>query len=227
MSETKKRAARKAVEYVEDGMVLGLGTGSTTRYAVEEIGRLVREGYKLVGVPTSLETERQARSLDIPISTLEEVKHLDLTIDGADEVDPKFQLIKGLGGALLREKIVAYHSRQEIIIVDSSKLVEKLGVRTPLPVEVAPFSHGRTREAIEELGCAAALRGGTTPFVTDNGNFIYDCKFSSIEDARRLEAELDSIPGVVESGLFLGLASRVVIGTEEGVEVRERKYQDC
>lgn len=227
MSETKRRAARRAVEYVEDGMVLGLGTGSTTRYAVEEIGRLVKEGYRLVGVPTSLETERQARSLGIPISTLEEVKHLDLTIDGADEVDPKFQLIKGLGGALLREKIVAYHSRQEIIIVDSSKIVEKLGVRTPLPVEVTPFSHGRTMEAMEGLGCTAALRGGATPFVTDNGNYIYDCKFSGIDNARRLEAELDSIPGVVESGLFLGLASRVVIGTEEGVEVRERRDQDC
>ncbi|KQM12758.1 ribose 5-phosphate isomerase [Methanomassiliicoccales archaeon RumEn M1] len=227
MNETKKRAARKAVEYVEDGMVLGLGTGSTTRYAVEEIGRLVREGYELVGVPTSLETERQARSLGIPISTLEEVKRLDLTIDGADEVDPQFQLIKGLGGALLREKIVAYHSRQEIIIVDSSKIVQKLGVRTPLPVEVTPFSHGRTKEAIEELGCTAVLRGGETPFVTDNGNYIYDCKFNGIEDAERLEVDLDSIPGVVESGLFLGLASRVVIGTEEGVEVRERSDQDC
>ncbi len=227
MSETKRRAARKAVEYVEDGMVLGLGTGSTTRYAVEEIGHLVQGGYELVGVPTSLETERQARSLGIPISTLEEVKRLDLTIDGADEVDPQFQLIKGLGGALLREKIVAYHSRQEIIIVDSSKIVERLGVRTPLPVEVVPFSHGRTKEAIEGLGCAAALRGGATPFVTDNGNYIYDCKFGSIDEARRLEAQLDSIPGVVESGLFLGLASRVVIGTEKGVEVRDRRDQDC
>lgn len=227
MNETKRRAARRAVEYVEEGMVLGLGTGSTTRYAVEEIGRLVKEGYRLVGVPTSLETERQARSLGIPISTLEEVKHLDITIDGADEVDPELQLIKGLGGALLREKIVAYHSRQEIIIVDGSKIVERLGVRTPLPVEVTPFSHGRTKEAMEELGCIAALRGGATPFVTDNGNYIYDCKFSGIDNARRLEAELDSIPGVVESGLFLGLASRIVIGTEEGVEVRERRGQDC
>lgn len=227
MSELKRQAARKAVEYVKDGMVLGLGTGSTTRYAVEEIGRLVQSGYELVGVPTSLETERQARSLGIPISTLEEVKQLDLTIDGADEVDPRFQLIKGLGGALLREKIVAYHSRQEIIIVDGSKMVDKLGVRTPLPVEVATFSHGRTREAMEELNCTAVLRGGADPFVTDNGNYIYDCKFDGIDDAKKLEADLDSIPGVVESGLFLGLTSRVVIGTERGVEVRERRDQDC
>jgi ribose 5-phosphate isomerase A len=227
MSEMKKQAARKAVEYIEDGMVLGLGTGSTTRYAVEEIGRLVQEGYRLIGVPTSLETERQARSLGIPISTLEEVKHLDLTIDGADEVDPRFQLIKGLGGALLREKIVAYHSRQEIIIVDRSKIVDRLGVRTPLPVEVATFSHGRTKEAIEELGCTAVLRGGADPFVTDNGNYIYDCKFDGIDDAKKLEADLDSIPGVIESGLFIDMASRIVIGTERGVKVRERPDQDC
>jgi ribose 5-phosphate isomerase A len=222
VSELKRMAARRAVEYVEDGMVLGLGTGSTTRYAVDEIGRLVKEGYDLIGVPTSLETERQARSLGIPISTLEEVEQVDLTIDGADEVDPRFQLIKGLGGALLREKIVAYHSKEEIIIVDGSKIVDRLGVKTPLPVEVAMFSHGKTKEAIEKLGCTAVLRGGTDPFVTDNGNYIYDCKFDGIDDANRLEAELDSIPGVVESGLFIGLATRVIVGTERGVEVRER-----
>jgi len=123
---------------------------------------------------------------------------------------------------VLREKIVAYHSKQEIIIVDSSKMVEKLGLRTPLPVEVAQFSHGRTKEAIEGLGCIAALRGGSVPFVTDNGNYIYDCKFNGINDPGRLEAELDAIPGVVESGLFLGLASRIVVGTERGVEVKEK-----
>ena len=160
MSDKKRRAAQKAVEFVEDGMTLGLGTGSTTKYAVEEIGKLVQKGYHLVGVPTSLETERQARSLGIPLATLDEVKELDLTIDGADEVDPQFRLIKGLGGALLREKIVAYHSRQEIIIVDESKIVEQLGTRVPLPVEVATFSHGRTKDAIEELGCTATLRWG-------------------------------------------------------------------
>ncbi|NLK25010.1 MAG: ribose-5-phosphate isomerase RpiA [Euryarchaeota archaeon] len=226
MSVKKRRAAQKAVEFVEDGMTLGLGTGSTTKYAVEEIGKLVQKGYHLVGVPTSLETERQARSLGIPLATLDEVKELDLTIDGADEVDPQFRLIKGLGGALLREKIVAYHSRQEIIIVDESKIVEQLGTRVPLPVEVATFSHGRTKDAIEELGCTATLRGGATPFVTDNSNYIYDCKFGGIEDPKRLEGELDAIPGVVESGLFLDLASLVVIGTDKGIEVK-RRAQDC
>ncbi|NLI73610.1 MAG: ribose-5-phosphate isomerase RpiA [Euryarchaeota archaeon] len=227
MDEMKKRAAHKAVEYVKDGMVLGLGTGSTTKYAIEEIGRLVSEGYELIGVPTSLETERQARSLNIPISTLEKVKRLDLTIDGADEVDPQFQLIKGLGGALLREKIIAYHSDLEIIIVDHSKIVDKLGIKTPLPVEVVPFSHGRTKEAIEELGCKATLRGESGPFITDNGNYIYDCKFDGIDNAKMLELKLDSIPGVVENGLFLEMSSHIVIGTKDGVEIRERTDQDC
>lgn len=222
MSEKKMLAAQKAVEFVEDGMVLGLGTGSTTRFAVDEIGKLVKKGYRLVGVPTSVETESQARSLGIPLTTLDKVEQLDLTIDGADEVDPQFRLIKGLGGALLREKIVAYHSKQEIIIVDDSKVVEKLGVRTPLPVEVVTFSHQRTREAIESLGCRAALRGGERPVITDNGNLIYDCKFDAIDDPEGLERELNSIPGVVENGLFLGLASRVVIGTDSGVRVREK-----
>ena len=140
MSSLKLQAARRAVELVEDGMVLGLGTGSTTRLAVDEIGKLVRDGYRLVGVPTSIETERQARSLNIPLSTLEKVGQIDLTIDGADEVDPCLRLIKGLGGALLREKMVAYYSKREVIIVDGSKVVDVLGVRTPLPVEVVQLN---------------------------------------------------------------------------------------
>ena len=223
MSEKKLQAAKKAVEFVEDGMVLGLGTGSTTRLAVDEIGKLVKDGYKLVGIPTSIETERQALSLGIPLTTLDQVDHIDLTIDGADEVDPRFQLIKGLGGALLREKIVAYHSRREIIIVDDSKMVETLGVKTALPVEVVQFSHLRTKQALEGLGCRAALRGGDKPFITDNGNVIYDCKFRSIEEPEKLEAALNSIPGVVENGLFLGLATCVVVGTDHGTVVKERK----
>ncbi len=223
MSDKKLQAARKAVENVKDGMVLGLGTGSTTRLAVDEIGKLVQKGYDLVGVPTSVETERQARSLGIKLATLEEVEGIDLTIDGADEVDPQLNLIKGLGGALLREKIVAYHSRKEIIIVDDSKMVEVLGVRTPLPVEVAQFSHGKTRRSLEDLGCKASLRGGQTPFITDNGNVIYDCKFSSIEDPAWLESKLNSIPGVMENGLFLGLANCAVIGTDDGPRVQTKR----
>jgi ribose 5-phosphate isomerase A len=224
MSEKKLLAAKKAVELVEDGMVVGLGTGSTTKFAVDEIGKLVQKGYHLVGVPTSKETERQASALGIPLTTLDQVKRIDLTIDGADEVDPQFRLIKGLGGALLREKIVAYHSTREIIIIDESKLVEKLGVKTPLPVEIVPFSHQRTKESVEKLGCVAVLRGGQQPFITDNGNLIYDCKFPGIDDPARLEAALKAIPGVVESGLFLGLTSGVIVGTDKGVIVRERAH---
>jgi len=218
----KLQAARRAVELVEDGMVLGLGTGSTTRLAVDEIGKLVRDGYRLVGVPTSIETERQARSLNIPLSTLEKVGQIDLTIDGADEVDPCLRLIKGLGGALLREKMVAYYSKREVIIVDGSKVVDVLGVRTPLPVEVVQFGHLRTKSALEALGCVATLRGGESPFVTDNGNLIYDCKFDRISEPEETSTRIDSIPGVVENGLFIGLATSVVIGTERGTVIRER-----
>lgn len=222
MNALKLQAARKAVEFVEDGMVLGLGTGSTTRLAVDEIGKLVKDGYRLVGVPTSIETERQARSLNIPLSTLEEVDEIDLTIDGADEVDPQFRLIKGLGGALLREKMVAYYSKREIIIVDSSKIVDVLGAKTPLPVEVVQFGHRRTKAALEELGCIAKLRGGDQPFVTDNGNLIYDCKFDAMTDPEGMDSEIGSIPGVVENGLFIGLATSVIVGTQGGALVRER-----
>jgi ribose 5-phosphate isomerase A len=223
MNGKKLQAAKRAVEYVRDGMVLGLGTGSTTKLAVDEIGRLVKEGYDLVGIPTSLEIERQARSLGIPLTTLDQVEAIDLTIDGADEVDPDMNLIKGLGGALLREKIVAYHSKREIIIVDDLKMVDVLGVRTPLPVEVAQFSHIKTKRTLERLGCKAVLRGGAAPFATDNGNFIYDCKFNAIEDPTGLESKLNSIPGVLENGLFLGLANCVVVGTDDGPVVQTKR----
>lgn len=219
MIDRKLVAAQKAVEMVEDGMVLGLGTGSTTRLAVDSIGRLVREGYDLVGVPTSMETERQARSLGIRLTTLDQVGEIDLTIDGADEVDPAFRLIKGLGGALLREKMVAYYSRREVIIVDDSKRVDKLGTRVPLPVEVATFGHLRTKKELESLGCVAMLRGREQPFITDNGNLIYDCKFGPMEDPSALSARINTIPGVVENGLFIGLATCVIVGTDEGATV--------
>lgn len=222
MSDRKLMAARKAVELVEDGMVLGLGTGSTTRLAVDEIGTLVKSGYELTGIPTSVETERQARSLGIPLTTLDKVEAIDLTIDGADEVDPSFRLIKGLGGALLREKMVAYYSKQEIIIVDDSKTVEVLGAKTPLPVEVVQFSHQRTRKELETLGCMATIRGGAEPFITDNGNFIYDCKFRSITDPEGLEDKLNCMPGVVENGLFLRLATCVIVGTERGAAIKRK-----
>ena len=218
----KKRAALKAVEWVKDGMVLGLGTGSTAYYAIEAIGDLVKEGHELVGVPTSKNTEDLARGLGIPLASLESVDRIDLTIDGADEVDPKLRLIKGMGGALLKEKVVASVSDTEIIAVDDTKLVDVLGTKSPLPVEVIPFGHKRSWEAIERFGCKARLRGGRDPFVTDSGNYIYDCKFVRIENPEDLERRLNLIPGVVENGLFIGLATRVAIGTKDGVIVKER-----
>jgi len=222
MSEKKRAAAVKAVEWIRDGMVLGLGTGSTAYYAIEAIGKLVKEGHNLVGVPTSKNTENLAKELGIPLASLESVDRIDLTIDGADEVDPRLRLIKGMGGALLREKIAASVSRQEIIAVDDSKLVDVLGTKSPLPVEVVPFGHKRAKDAIERLGCKAQLRGEKSPFITDSGNYIYDCGFVRIENPEDLEKRLNLIPGVVENGLFIGLATRVVIGTEKGVVVRER-----
>ncbi|QLH74492.1 MAG: ribose-5-phosphate isomerase RpiA [Methanomassiliicoccales archaeon] len=221
MSELKK-AAERAVGLVKDGMILGLGTGSTTYYAVEAIGRLVAQGYDLKGVPTSKATEEQARRLGIPLLELDDVDRIDLTIDGADEVDGRMDLIKGMGGALLREKMVAYVSRQEVIIVDGSKMVDKLGTRSPLPVEVVRFGHKRTRRHLEMLGCQPELKGGATPFITDNGNYIYNCRFDCIEDPYALELQLKQIPGVVETGLFLRMATKVVIARENGIEIRER-----
>jgi ribose 5-phosphate isomerase A len=221
--DKKKAAAEAAIDLVKDGMIVGLGTGSTANHAIEGLGRRVGAGLRIKGVATSKATEQLARKVGIPITTLEEVGEVDLTIDGADEVDPSFNLIKGMGGALLREKIVAFASKQEIIVVDDSKLVEVLGKKSPLPVEVVPFGHTKTRDALESLGCKASLKGGSAPFLTDNGNLIYECRFEGIEDAEMLEAEIDLIPGVVESGLFIDLATTVVVASAQGVEVRSKK----
>jgi ribose 5-phosphate isomerase A len=221
--DKKKAAAEAAIDLVKDGMIVGLGTGSTANHAIEGLGRRVGAGLRIKGVATSKATEQLARKVGIPITTLEEVGEVDLTIDGADEVDPSFNLIKGMGGALLREKIVAFASKQEIIVVDDSKLVEVLGKKSPLPVEVLPFGHTKTRDALESLGCKASLKGGSAPFLTDNGNLIYECRFEGIEDAEMLEAEIDLIPGVVESGLFIDLATTVVVASAQGIEVRSKK----
>jgi ribose 5-phosphate isomerase A len=223
MSDKKRLAAEKAVELVQDGMKVGLGTGSTAYFAIEAIGRLVRDGHTILAVPTSLASEKQARELKIPLATLEEAGTLDLTIDGADEVDGNLDLIKGMGGALLREKIVAYSTRTQVIVVDDSKMVHNLGTKFPLPVEVVQFSHGRTRMFMEELGCRAELRGGATPFVTDNGNYIYHLHFEhGIRDPYELQRRLKEIPGVVETGLFLKMAKKVIIASEEGIRTIER-----
>jgi ribose 5-phosphate isomerase A len=223
MDDIKRMAAEKAVEMVRDGMKVGLGTGSTAYFAIEGIGRLVKEGYRLLAVPTSLASERQARELGIPLATLEETGTLDITIDGADEVNGDLDLIKGLGGALLREKIVAYSTRMQVIVVDDSKLVRELGTKVPLPVEVVRFSHGRTSMYMEDLGCRTELRGGEHPFVTDNGNFIYHLHFErGIRDPHELQSRLKDIPGVVETGLFLKMAEKVVVASRDGVRVMEK-----
>jgi ribose 5-phosphate isomerase A len=222
MSDLKRRAAEKAVEFVEDGMTLGLGTGSTTFFAIEAIGELVKKGYHLRGVPTSVASEEQARKCGIPLTTLDEVETIDLTIDGADEVDGDLNLIKGMGGALLREKIVAYASKQEIIIVDEAKLVKTLGTRSPLPIEVARFGHALTARNIRSLGCIPELKGGDKPFVTDNGNYVYNCRFEKIDEPYSLDRKIKNIPGVVETGLFLGLATKAVVAYPDRTVLLEK-----
>ncbi|MBC7260402.1 MAG: ribose-5-phosphate isomerase RpiA [Chloroflexi bacterium] len=205
---------------VSSGMVLGLGTGSTARYAVEMIGERLRDGrlQDIVGVPTSKATEKIALEVGIPLTTLREHPVIDLTVDGADEVDPHLVLIKGLGGALVREKIVARASRQVVIIVDESKLVQTLGSKAPLPVEVIPFGWGTYLNQLRSFGCEPVLRmSGTEPYISDGGNYIVDCRFERIENPAKLECALNCIPGVVDNGLFVGLASLVIVASESGV----------
>jgi len=201
-------------------MVLGLGSGSTSRYAIEYIGQGLRSGRwrDIVGVPTSSASAQLARELGIPLASLQERPQVDVTIDGADEVDPQLNLIKGGGGALLHEKIVARASSQEIIIIDESKLVPALGTTFALPVEVIPFGWGTYLDALQSLGCRPVLRmKDNQPYVTDEGNYIVDCRFERIADPAALERELDRIPGVVESGLFVGLTSLVLVAAPAGV----------
>lgn len=218
----KRAAGEAALAYVEDGMKLGLGTGSTAAAFIDALAEKVAHGLDVVGVPTSEATRAQAERLAIPLTTLDDTPELDLTVDGADEIAADLSLTKGGGGALLREKIVAASSSAMIVIADDSKIVEHLG-RFPLPVEVIPFGHRATAVKIEHaaarLGLAGAvrLRGGDDAFVTDNGNLIYDCAFGAIADPPALAAALNAIPGVVEHGLFIGLASRVIVAGAGGV----------
>ncbi len=219
----KQIAGEKAAEYIEDGMVVGLGTGSTVYYTILKVGELVRSGYSLVGIPTSRATEELARSLNIPLGTIDEYPRIDLTIDGADEVDPELNLIKGMGGALVREKIVAASSRKEIIVVDESKIVRQLGTRSPLPVEVVPFGARFVHDRLSVFGGRPELRlKDGIAFVTDNGNNILDTTFDHIADPRSLERSINNLPGVVENGLFLGMTDMVIIGRESGVEILEK-----
>ncbi len=225
MEDLKRQAGERAAEYVRDGMKVGLGTGSTVHYTLLALGRRVtEEGLDIVGVPTSVRTENTSREVGIPLGDLDELGALDITIDGADEVDPHLNLIKGLGGALVREKIVAAHTREMVIVVDGSKMVDVLGTRSPLPVEVLGMGHRRLHSALADLGCAPALRMGADdrPFVSDNGNLIYDCRFPRIERPHELEMAINNVTGVVENGLFLDMATAVVIASASGITVKER-----
>lgn len=220
----KQRAAERAVALVEDGMTLGLGSGSTVFYALQQLGQRVRAGElrDISGVPTSRQTARRAAEFGIPLTTLEAAPRLDLTMDGADEVDPDLNLIKGLGGALLWEKIVATASDRLAIIVDDSKLVAQLGSRAPLPVEVVRFGWQTHLAYLADLGAEPTLRrasaAGGDPYVTDSGHYILDCRFDGIDDPHVLSAQVNSRPGIVENGLFLDLADLVVVATPEGVQ---------
>jgi ribose 5-phosphate isomerase A len=219
----KRRAAEVALSFVQDGQVLGLGTGSTARYAIEGLAKMIQGGLTVRGVATSTGTAQLAKSLGIPLIDLNEALGIDLTIDGADEVDPRFDMIKGGGGALTREKLVAIASSRRVMVVDETKLVSALGETRPLPVEVLPFCWMMTARRLEELGCEPKLRRAAgRPFLTDNGNYILDCTFPPIQRPAKLETSIKLLPGVVESGLFVKLADTLVIGFDDRAEVRER-----
>ena len=218
--EQKRRAAWRAVEFVESGMTVGLGHGTTAAFAVERVAELLRSGElrDVVCVPCSEEVARQAERLGVPLTTLDERPTIDLTIDGADEVDAEMNLIKGGGGALLREKVVADASEREIIVVDGSKLSLRLGTRFALPVEIVPFAWTVEVAALESLGAHVLRRGGEDPFLTDQRNFVLDCDFGPIERPSELAKRLDARPGIVTHGLFIDLATDLVVATERGVE---------
>jgi ribose 5-phosphate isomerase A len=222
--EMKKQAADKAAQYIEDGMIIGLGTGSTVEFAIKKIGELVHDGLHIKGIPTSLKTKRLATELQIPLTELDEHTEIDVTIDGADEVDSNLNLIKGGGGALTREKIIAYHSKKVIIIVDETKIVKGLGCDSFLPVEVTKFGWQATKKALEAMGCTAELRKiMDEAFITDNQNYILDCDFGKIAEPEALEKEINNIPGVLENGLFIGLADEVIVGSKQGIMTLERQ----
>lgn len=226
----KQQAAERALTLVEDGMTLGLGTGSTAARFVDLVGQKVKAGLRVRCVPTSEATRGQAERLGIPLITLDQQPFVDLTVDGADELDSELRLIKGGGGALLVEKIVATASGRMVVIADASKQVETLG-RFPLPVEIVRFGFGATRNMIEVLAADAGCRGEIKqrmrsdgqPFVTDSGNFILDCAFGRIDEPEALDEALKLIPGVVENGLFLGIADAAIVAGPDGVAVLERE----
>jgi ribose 5-phosphate isomerase A len=225
----KRQAAEHALLLVEDGMTLGLGTGSTAAHFVDLLGERIGEGLRIIGVPTSEATRAQAERLGIPLTDIDRQPSLDLTIDGADEIDPALRLIKGGGGALLHEKIVAMAADRMVVIADHSKCVATLGA-FPLPVEVVRFGAGATRDLVEALAAEAGCTGEIAlrmmpdgrPFVTDSGHFILDCAFGRIAEPEALDEALKLVPGVVENGLFLGIADAAIVAGPDGVVVLER-----
>lgn len=219
----KELAGRAAAELVRDGNVVGLGTGSTAYFAVIALGERVKAGLKIVGIPTSFATADLAKKVGVPLTTLDENPEIDITIDGADEVDPHLNLIKGGGGALLREKVVASASKKMVVVSDSSKLVSALG-KFPLPVEVISFARAVVEKKIAGLGTSVKwrTRPDGSPYLTDNGNPILDCSFGRIGDPAALARILSDMPGVIEHGLFVGLASIALIGTGNRVDKIQR-----
>ena len=222
----KKEAGVSAVDFVESGMVLGLGTGSTTRFALEELGKRFKEGRlkDIVGICSSIQTENRAKELGIPIITFDEKQEIDLTIDGADEVDPQLNLIKGGGGALLREKVLAQASKRNIMIVDESKLSPKLGTHFAVPIEVIPFAWMPVSEFLKSLGGETVLRKKDDGdiYTTDQNNYILDSKFGPISNLEELAQKLGQKAGIAEFGLFLGTASEVIVATSNGIRYMKR-----
>jgi len=219
--DAKQRAGEAALRQVRDGMILGLGTGSTAKFFIEAVGAAVRAGKlrDVRTVPTSLVSEKLARDAGLGVITFAQTAKIDLTVDGADEIAPDLTLIKGLGGALLREKLVAQNSSKLVIIADASKLVTKLGTKSPLPVEVTPFGVEASERFLRDLGCVPTLRRQANGeiFVTDNGNYIFHCRFAEIPDPKALNLKLSARAGIVESGLFIDLASTAIIADNETV----------
>lgn len=219
----KQMAAEKAVEEIQPGAIVGLGTGSTVYYVLLALGEKVRDGLNITGIATSKQTETISAKRGIPLSTLAERPVIDLTIDGADEIDPSLNLIKGGGGALVREKIIAHASKRLVIVADESKLVSVLGTTFALPVEVLQFGWEATQTAINNICGKSTMRySGEKPFLSDNGNYILDCRFDMIRQPAQIELQLNNLPGVVENGLFVSRADKAIIGTTSGVEIREK-----
>ena len=227
VEEMKKAVAKEALKLIEDEMVIGLGTGSTTSYFIKYLGKLIMEGEleDVYGVPTSYQARLLALESGVPVVSLDEVDAIDIAVDGADEVDPHMNLIKGRGGALTMEKIIEYRAGMFVVLVDESKLVEWLGQKMPVPIEVIPSAWRAIAEEIEVFNATAELRMAEKkdgPVVTDNGNFILDARFHRIDDPLDLEIELNNIPGVVENGIFADIADLVLVGTRDGVKRMER-----